>query len=169
VPELPEVQTIVNDLNAAGIVGCMISRAKVFWPATIAAVSPAVFCRSVQGQTIEAIRRRGKFVLVKLLKGPTLAIHLRMTGRFQMMTACTRPAKHVHVILEFEDGRCLFFHDTRKFGRFYLADDLERIIGGLGPEPLDPQFTAVGPTETGPKTVAAGPALHSGIGQYLCG
>jgi formamidopyrimidine-DNA glycosylase len=141
-PELPEVQTIVNDLNAARIAGRTVIRAEVFWPRTIALLPAADFCRRIEGQVIDSIRRRGKFVLFGFRSGPTLAVHLRMTGRFQMMPASGRPTKHVHVILELDDGRCLWFRDTRKFGRFYLADDPECILGRLGPEPLDPYFTA---------------------------
>ena len=45
------------------------------------------------------------------------------------------------MLLAFEDGSDLRFHDTRKFGRVYLVADAERILGRLGPEPLDPLFT----------------------------
>jgi formamidopyrimidine-DNA glycosylase len=142
VPELPEVQTIVNDLNTAGLVGCVVVRSEVFWPATIASCSAAEFGRRIRGQVIERIRRRGKFVLFGFKNGPTLAVHLRMTGRFLLMPAGTPPSRHVHVVLALQDDRCLWFHDTRKFGRFYLAELPEAIVGNLGPEPLGPEFTA---------------------------
>jgi hypothetical protein len=35
-PELPEVQTLVNDLNAAGLIGKTITAARVYWPRSIA-------------------------------------------------------------------------------------------------------------------------------------
>ncbi|RJQ79502.1 MAG: DNA-formamidopyrimidine glycosylase [Desulfobacteraceae bacterium] len=141
-PELPEVQTIVDDLNAIGLIGRSIVQVEVFWPAAIATSPPAVFCRRIRGQTIESIGRRGKFVLFRLHSGPILAVHLRMTGRFQMAAKGGHPCRHVHVVLKIDDGRSLWFHDTRKFGRFYLLDHPQAVLGSLGPEPLAPHFTA---------------------------
>lgn len=141
-PELPEVQTIVNDLNAAGLIGRTIVQAEVFWPATIATSSSTVFCSQIRDRMIQGIARRGKFVLFKLQAGLTLAVHLRMTGRFQIVDAINRPCRHVHVILRMDDGHSLWFHDTRKFGRFFLVEHCGALLGALGPEPLDPRFTA---------------------------
>lgn len=141
-PELPEVQTVVNNLIAAGLAGKCITRAEVFWPATIATPLPAEFRRRIRGQTIESIQRRGKFVLFGLQGGLMLAVHLRMTGRFQMDNGRRQPCRHVHVVMHMNDGRALWFHDTRKFGRFFLVDQPRSVLGKLGPEPLDPRFTA---------------------------
>jgi formamidopyrimidine-DNA glycosylase len=141
-PELPEVQTIVNDLQGAGLIGQVITRAKVYWPATIATSQPEIFCKQVQGNTIRGIGRRAKLVLFQLDGGRLLAVHLRMTGRFQLTDASRRRDKHVHVVLALNDGRRLWFHDTRKFGRFYLVDHPRSILGALGPEPLAARFTA---------------------------
>ena len=59
-PELPEVQTIVNDLKESGIVGCAFSRARVSWPATIALPLPASFSRQIVGRSVAGIDRRGR-------------------------------------------------------------------------------------------------------------
>jgi formamidopyrimidine-DNA glycosylase len=142
VPELPEVQTIVNDLIAAGVQGRAIVGVRVFWPGTLDGMPAEAFARRVQGKVIECIRRRGKFILLECRGATTLAVYLRMTGRFQLLPAGAEPSRHVHVILDLDDGRCLRFHDTRKFGRFYLAESPEQIVGRLGPEPLDRRFTA---------------------------
>lgn len=69
-------------------------------------------------------------------------IHLRMSGRLHLAESNQNRSKHDHVILNFEDQRQLRFHDTRKFGRFYLVDNFEAVVGHLGPEPLDPAFNA---------------------------
>jgi formamidopyrimidine-DNA glycosylase len=140
-PELPEVQTIVNDLIAAGLIGRTITRAKVYWPATIATPSVDRFCRRIRGRTILHIRRRAKLILLELDSGEMLAVHLRMTGRFQWGDAAQPRNKHIHVVLTIDDGRTLCFHDTRKFGRFYLAEDPQTLLGSLGPEPLAPDFS----------------------------
>ncbi|UCE53971.1 MAG: DNA-formamidopyrimidine glycosylase [Desulfobacterales bacterium] len=139
-PELPEVQIIVDDLNVAGLPGTTITGAKVFWPRTIAVPSPKSFCRQVKGKKTAAIRRRGKFLVFDFANGGNLLIHLRMSGRIHLVAADSHRLKHEHVILSFDDGRQLRFHDTRKFGRLYLVKDPDKILGNLGPEPLTNDF-----------------------------
>jgi formamidopyrimidine-DNA glycosylase len=143
-PELPEVQTVVDDLIRAGIVGCSLTRATVRWPRTISRPAPELFCRLVRGREILSIHRRAKFIVFILAGGYFMAVHLRMTGRFELRADRKAPGKHVHVILALDDGRNLQFHDTRKFGRFYLLENLgmDHFFGALGPEPLAPDFTA---------------------------
>ena len=140
-PELPEVQTIVNDLNAANVAGKTIMSAKVFWSRTIAEPSASAFCSRIKGKKISAIRRRGKFIVFDFNKGDNLLLHLRMSGRLHLVPYDLPRQKHEHVILSLTDGRQLRFHDTRKFGRFYLTSDAEKILGRLGPEPLATGFT----------------------------
>ena len=140
-PELPEVQTIVNDLNAANIAGKTIMGAKVFWSRTIAEPSARAFCSRIKGKKISAIRRRGKFIVFDFNKKDHMLLHLRMSGRLHLVPCDLPRKKHEHVILSFKDGRQLRFHDTRKFGRFYLISDDEKILGRLGPEPLASSFT----------------------------
>ncbi len=141
-PELPEVQTIVDDLIGAGIAGRDIVRAEVFWPATVAMPSAPDFLSQLEGQTIHSIQRRGKFIVFQLAGSWILAVHLRMTGRFFIADGAVSPLRHVHVVMAMNDGRVLCFHDTRKFGRFYLTEHTEHLLGALGPEPLSSGFTA---------------------------
>ncbi len=141
-PELPEVQTIVDDLIAAGIPGATIVKAKVFWPRSVAEPSPRAFCRTLKARKVTSIRRRGKFMVFGLTGGLTLLMHLRMSGRLHWLSRKTRRRPHEHVILEFDNGRQLRFHDTRKFGRLYLVPDPEAVLGSLGPEPLTRKFTS---------------------------
>lgn len=140
-PELPEVQVVVNDLNAAGIVGPKITRIHVRWPASISGLDVPSFGRRVTGRSIAAIRRRGKYILFELDDTSVMAVHLRMSGRFMLMKVTARRLRHVQVELIFDDHRRLWFHDTRKFGRFYHASDLQSICGHLGVEPLEQNFS----------------------------
>ena len=141
-PELPEVQTIVNDLNAAGIIGTRISGAEVFWARTIAAPSPKLFCNRLKGRKFSAIGRRGKHLVFETDNDSTMLLHLRMSGRLHLVAADQPRIKHEHVIIKFDDKRQLRFHDTRKFGRIHLLKHPECILGRLGPEPLEKGFTA---------------------------
>lgn len=140
-PELPEVQTVVNDLKSAGLINAAIIDAQVFWPRSISKLSPAAFRRRLKQKTLTDIRRRGKYIVIHLSGNNHLLIHLRMTGRLHLVAADQPRSKHEHVILKFKNQPQLRFHDTRKFGRFYLVDDTETILGHLGPEPLAPDFT----------------------------
>lgn len=136
-PELPEVETVARDLIHAGLVGRKISKSEVFWARTIATHTPKEFNYIVEGKTILSIGRRGKFLVLELSGGYTLFIHLRMSGRLTF-----DQEDHIRISLHFSDGAVLHFNDTRKFGKWYLVKESERVIGKLGPEPLDPHFTA---------------------------
>ncbi len=141
-PELPEVQTVVDDLIAAHIPGQSIADAGVFWNRSIAQPPVRLFRSRVRGRTICAIRRRGKYIVFDLDGGGCLLLHLRMTGRLHLAGPDMPRLKHEHVVLTLSDSRQLRLHDTRKFARFFLPDDAGEILGRLGPEPLEPGFTA---------------------------
>jgi formamidopyrimidine-DNA glycosylase len=133
-------------------VGRTLSCARVYWARTIAEPSVAEFCRLIEKKQIADVGRRGKFLVIDLAAGTRLLMHLRMSGRLHWVSAEAPRLPHEHVVLAFEDGSELRFHDTRKFGRIYLADDAERILGRLGPEPLEPGFT--------PRTLFEGLRAH---------
>lgn len=145
-PELPEVETIARALRLGGrgapaLVGRRIQSADLRWAHTLAEPSPAEFSARITGQTIRDIGRRGKFLLFQL-EPDTLLIHLRMSGDLLVEPQATPPAKHDRLILNLEGELRLAFNDARKFGRAWLAADPQRILSGLGPEPLEADFTA---------------------------
>lgn len=137
-PELPEVQTIVNDLIAAGVEGAVIAAVKVHWPGSVG--TPG-FARRLPGQRIARIARRGKYLVFTLAGGQSMLVHLRMSGRLHLCPSGAPQAPHEHVILTLADGRDLRLHDTRKFGRLHLVDDASAFLETLGVEPLDAAFT----------------------------
>ncbi len=150
-PELPEVETISRSLRDGGrsgepIVGRTVRGAQLFWERTLAEPDPVGFARIV-GQTMTDVGRRGKFVVVSLNED-TLLIHLRMSGDLRVepgVDALGQPLPvqpHDRLVIDFMDGMRLAFNDTRKFGRAWLVRDPQSVLGGLGPEPLDPGFTA---------------------------
>ncbi len=141
-PELPEVQTVVDDLIAAGVPGTVITDTRVFWKKTVATHKAAEFCKKIRNRQIAAISRRGKFIIFQLRPEMALLFHLRMTGRFVLAPAGSHRTRHDHLIFRLEDGRQLRFHDTRKFGRVFLVSESRSITGHLGPEPLAAGFSA---------------------------
>lgn len=117
-PELPEVQTIVNDLINAGLQGAAITSAQVNWPRSVAGMSAAAFTRRLKGAVIGSIRRRAKYIVFDLGPDMILLLHLRMSGRLRLASSGTATDRHEHVSISFDDGRELRLHDTRKFARW---------------------------------------------------
>lgn len=140
-PELPEVQSVVDSLREKNIPGRMIYGAAIYWSKTIAEPNPVDFCKTIKGRTIRRITRRGKYIVFCLSGGLTLMIHLRMTGRLNWEPRDLPRNKHEHVVLEVGRTRTLRFQDTRKFGRIWLTAAPEKILDRLGPEPLEGNFT----------------------------
>jgi formamidopyrimidine-DNA glycosylase len=139
-PELPEVETYVREL-APVLAGRQVTAAEVRWPRTIAAPSPDEFTAGIVGQRFARFDRRGKYMLLGLASGATLIVHLRMTGRLQVGEPAFLPDKHTHVLLDLDDGRRLYYQDSRKFGRLWLVPDPAPVLRRLGPEPFGQELT----------------------------
>lgn len=140
-PELPEVETVVRDLRAHGLVGGVIRTVEVRWPRMIAGQTPDAFIYALNGRAVAALTRRAKYIVIALDTGARLLIHLRMTGKLRFAAEGEKPGPHDHVIITLKDGRRLVFNDTRKFGRFRLIGPGADPLLGLGPEPLEESFT----------------------------
>lgn len=151
-PELPEVETIARSLHPE-LVGKIILDADVRWARTIAMPSVRKFKERIRGQRIESVSRRAKFLHLTLSKD-SLFVHLRMSGDLLIKEETAAPEKHDRLILTIasspipvEEGqgalkrKKLVFNDARKFGRVWLTDQPARVVGDLGPEPLDDRFT----------------------------
>ncbi len=151
-PELPEVETIVRKLRKGepverGLpaypppVGHVIVRAWTDWPRA-AYPSGDVILQRLPNHRIESIGRRGKYILFNLsAPTSTLLIHLKMSGRLDVLQAGMPRDKHVHFIFSLDNGYEVRFKDPRKFGRVYFVSDPDIVTGSLGPEPLDSAFT----------------------------
>jgi formamidopyrimidine-DNA glycosylase len=139
-PELPEVETVVRGLRGP-LVGRTFTGVTVSWPNSIKTPIPELQQR-LPGQTIGAITRRAKYLQFHLSGGDTLLIHLKMSGDLLVVPNEEPVHPHVRTTFGLDNGHQLRFKDMRKFGRVYLVDDPAQVVGRLGPEPLDPTFTA---------------------------
>jgi formamidopyrimidine-DNA glycosylase len=143
-PELPEVEHVVRGLRRA-VVGQCIVGVDVNLPRLLAGISPASFKRKLRGARIDAVNRRGKYILVELDSLDVLLVHLRMTGKF----LCVGPEQplppYPHVVFYLDDERRLVFCDMRQFGRIRLlaAKKLATLpqIEALAPEPFGDDFS----------------------------
>ena len=139
-PELPEVETVKNDLTPY-VVGQKITGLTLNWEGVVKQPSIKEFKERLIGQKVIGISRRAKFLLFKLSSGDTLAVHLRMSGSL-LVDPPVELNNYIRSIIHLEGERKVFFRDPRKFGRMWLLKDLDMLIGKLGPEPLESSFTA---------------------------
>jgi len=140
-PELPEVETIVQDLRTL-VLDKEIASVSIEWEQIISCPTPNEFQSHLVGRRIVSIKRRGKYLVAKLSDGNHLLVHLRMTGQLLTSPPAEKDRKHVHVVFEFADGTSLYYADVRKFGRLYLVSDTQPLLRSLGPEPLSSSFSA---------------------------
>ena len=138
-PELPEVETIKNELTPH-VLGRTIVGVDVFWDNMVRQPSAAEFRAHLPGHKILSLGRRGKYLLFGLNGGDVLVIHLRMTGSL-WQTPPPEGDRFVRAAIHFDDGTHIYFRDPRKFGKMWLVPDADPTVGKLGPEPLEPAFT----------------------------
>jgi formamidopyrimidine-DNA glycosylase len=136
-PELPEVETarrgIAPHLVGRRVTAVTVRDRRLRWPI------PRTLLAELPGQFIEAVARRGKYLLLETAAG-TAILHLGMSGSLRILPAETPPQKHDHVDLVMDSGQALRLRDPRRFGALlWTRDDPARhaLLKHLGPEPLD--------------------------------
>jgi formamidopyrimidine-DNA glycosylase len=142
VPELPEVECLVNGLRNC-LPGRKIFDVKFFWERMLGGISPRQFCKGITGRTIKKIQRKGKYILIYLSGKKVLEIHLRMTGALLFYATAFQPVKHTGAIFYLDSNAELHFQDMRKFGTFRLWEETELPCTKpflLGPDPLAGEF-----------------------------
>lgn len=141
-PELPEVETVRRGVEphvvGRRITEVVVREPRMRWPV------PADFAAYARGQRIEAVTRRGKYLVFALEGGDRIIVHLGMTGRVLVLEAGHPLKKHDHVDLLLDDGRLLRYHDPRRFGAVLPWPKSEAghvLIDSLGPEPFSADFS----------------------------
>lgn len=173
-PELPEVETVRRQL-AERITGRTFTDLQVPDLKFPLPDTPEGLAHDILGRRIEAVDRRGKYLLLRLDSGDTLCIHLRMTGRLHWSAEPPDPPERfVRAVFHLDDGSLLTFADMRRFGRGWIipgGDDPEEYWRGrVGVEPLGDGFTpavlaGVLAGRRGPvKAVLLNQALVAGLG-----
>lgn len=143
-PELPEVETVKEALNQT-VKGQTIKDIELRYEPMVKNMSADEFKEKLINQTIQAVSRRGKY-LVFHFDDYQLLSHLRMEGKYFYVDSDFELNPHVHVIFTLENGKRLLYQDTRKFGTYHLYDkaiDLETTapFQVLGLEPFATEFT----------------------------
>lgn len=143
-PELPEVETtrrgLAPHLEGRRVLAVTLRRPDLRWPI------PGEIETLLPGQTIRAIRRRAKYLLMDTDVGSAIW-HLGMSGSMRVLPADTAVQAHDHVDLSIMDKtqatpRVLRFNDPRRFGclLWQAPGETHELLRELGPEPLEDGF-----------------------------
>ncbi|NDU86518.1 MAG: bifunctional DNA-formamidopyrimidine glycosylase/DNA-(apurinic or apyrimidinic site) lyase [Ferrovum sp.] len=146
-PELPEVEVTRRALQphvlGQTVTQCIVRQGQLRYP-----VAPEL--ASLGGQSIVAVQRRGKYLILEFSSG-ALIVHLGMTGTLRYFTAMRPPQRHDHVDFLFSSGALLRYHDPRRFGALLWITrheenmttpfwEIHPCFTPLGVEPFDAMF-----------------------------
>ena len=170
-PELPEVETIKEDLREL-VVGAEIVRAEVLEPGLVEQPTVEEFAGRLEGVRITAARRRAKHLIVELGSGDSLVFQLKIGGQLLLVPPVEEPETALMLILHLDGDRRLFLRDETHFTRTRLLDEeeLEERLSSLGPEPFGEEFgpnylrEAIGTRKAQIKPLLLDQKVVSGIG-----
>jgi formamidopyrimidine-DNA glycosylase len=145
VPELPEVETIRRRLEPL-LVGRRFDEVRIDDGRLTRPFDPTEVAAELQGERVEAVRRRGKYLIVVFESGRVLLIHLRMTGTLQHGGGGMLPADpYRRAVVSLDDGSDVGYRDVRRFGTWLLLEPGELapyLATRLGAEPLEGRLSA---------------------------
>jgi len=140
-PELPEVETtrrgIAPHIEGRRVTGVDIRQPRLRWPV------PEPLAGMITGKTLQAVSRRGKYLLLRFSTGSAL-IHLGMSGSLRIAQPDEPPRYHDHFDIRFGQV-VLRYCDPRRFGCLLWVDGeplQHKLLAHLGPEPLSDAFDA---------------------------
>jgi len=152
-PELPEVETVRRGL-APAMEGARFKKVEVRRP-DLRWRLPKDFAKRLEGQKVEGLGRRAKYLLAHLSSDEVLLMHLGMSGSFRVGHDAkpgvyyherSKSKAHDHVVFHMSNGDVITFNDPRRFGSMKLVPraklDEEPLLRAIGPEPLGNEFDA---------------------------
>lgn len=143
-PELPEVETMARDLEA-GLRGAAVVTVQVIRSDVLRHVTTRALRERLHGATLERVTRRAKSAVLQF-RASRGTSHLVVTPRFTGALLIDGEPNDAYTCVRFDlaDGRVLRYHDVRRLGTVALFGDagFDAWSAALGPEPLDPEFTA---------------------------
>jgi len=145
-PELPEVEVtrlgLLPHLLKRKIVAANWSNKRLRLP-----LPRKLLQKNIIKNTISAIDRRAKYLLIRMEDGSVLIFHLGMTGRLGIFSCSASKVKHDHLRLLFDNNMELRFNDVRRFGSISVwpaenVSSLEQQFNDTqGIEPFGQDFT----------------------------
>ncbi|HKU59466.1 MAG TPA: bifunctional DNA-formamidopyrimidine glycosylase/DNA-(apurinic or apyrimidinic site) lyase [Gaiellaceae bacterium] len=144
-PELPEVETVRRSL-APVLEGRRFARVRIDDPRLTRPLDREEVARELQGETVDVVDRRGKYLIVRFRSGRALLIHLRMTGSvLHAPSGELADDPHRRAVVKLDDGSDVSYRDVRRFGTWLLLepDEVEAYVDTrVGPEPLEEAYKA---------------------------
>ena len=143
-PELPEVEGVLRTLcdGIPSLTGRVIQTVILLSNISISGDYGDVFQSKLEGFRFAGIRRHGKYLIFTLEGDGTgrdtlyLIVHLRMTGRLDLVEQKQAIERHTRLLLLLDGGLALRFDDPRKFGRVCLVHRPDQVTAALGPDAL---------------------------------
>lgn len=143
-PELPEVETVRRKLEPA-LVGRRFERVEINDARLVRPFEPVAVAAELEGERVEAVDRRGKYLIFRFESGRVLLVHLRMTGSFRHgRNGALADDPHRRAVVRLDDGSDVAYRDVRRFGTWLLVEPEEveaYLAERLGEEPLVAGFT----------------------------
>jgi formamidopyrimidine-DNA glycosylase len=144
VPELPEVEIVRASLEPA-LVGRRFERVEIADPRVTRPLDPAEVAAELHDEVVEALERRGKYLVFRFRSGRVLLIHLRMTGSLgHHRDGTLEDDPYQRAVVRLDDGSDITYRDVRRFGTWLLlepGEDDAYLTQRLGEEPLSTAFT----------------------------
>jgi formamidopyrimidine-DNA glycosylase len=145
-PELPEVETVVRQLNAE-LLGRTVEAVSIRVDSFRGEPVDQALTRLLPGRRIVRFFRRGKFIVGDFHDDTRLLLHLGMTGTFRICAGQDPVHKHEHIVFSLADGSSWRFIDPRRFGmiRVFPPEDSRwppASLREMGPEPLEGSYTS---------------------------
>jgi formamidopyrimidine-DNA glycosylase len=144
VPELPEVETVRLSLEPA-LVGRRFERVEIADPRVTRPLDPDEVAAELHGEVVQALERRGKYLVFRFRSGRVLLIHLRMTVSLRHhRNGGLEDDPYLRAVVRLDDGSDVTYRDVRRFGTWLLlepGEDVPYLTERLGEEPLGEDFT----------------------------
>lgn len=136
-PELPEVQTVINNLKK-NVLNSKIDNISIYYPKLLKNSTESEFKNFLNNETIINITRQAKFIIFHFTNNKNLVVHLRMEGKL-FFEPFSIPPTHPQLLVEFKlSNGLLRYYDTRKFGTFDILFNYDLInfspLSKLGPD-----------------------------------
>lgn len=136
-PELPEVETIKNDLSKKVIGSQIVDVYYTDEGQKLISKSGQDLRNLLIGERINNASRRAKYLVLDLGKNKKLIFHLKLTGQILVRNSSDKPDEFTRLILKLDDGRQIRFADRNGFGEVILAENIDEVNPNLGPEPFE--------------------------------
>ena len=139
-PELPEVETVVNGLKK-NFINLKIIEFKII-DKNLRYKVPEAMSFLFKNKKIKNILRRGKYGVIILDGNFHILFHLGMTGKYRFTSKRFKIHKHDHIVIKFNNKLNLVYNDVRKFGFFEILRNPIDLLNfkKLGPEPHQTKY-----------------------------